>query len=91
MSQKPLREPRWYRNSYYWIAAALFLLALLAIVKGPNAIRDPGQKREGMLWLIYLGASAIAAVNGWVSHAQAMQAYSEAKSIEGGKASEASA
>jgi hypothetical protein len=77
VSQKTIRPPAWYRNSYFWIAGLLFILSVLAIVVGPQAIRDPGQKREGMLWLIYLAASAVMAVNGWVSHSQAVQAYRE--------------
>jgi drug/metabolite transporter (DMT)-like permease len=78
VSQKPIREPVWYRNSYFWIAAILLILSILAIAMGQGAIRDPGQKREGGLWFWYLLACVVMAVNGWISHAQAMQAYREA-------------
>jgi cell division protein FtsW (lipid II flippase) len=58
----------WTRNTYFWIALILFVLGLLAIFKGDNAIRDPGQKKENLLWAIYFGASLVMFINGYLSH-----------------------
>ena len=71
-------RPAWYKNTYFWIAAALFLLSISAFVRGPDVIRDPGQKREDGLAFWYLIASVVMYVNGWLSHQQTVRAYREA-------------
>ncbi|MGV3617799.1 MAG: hypothetical protein ACO1SV_20940 [Fimbriimonas sp.] len=80
MSQKkPLPKPVWYKNTYFWIGAILFLLGIVGLpfLGGDEAIRDPGQKRENNLFLFYLVASAVMLVNGWLSHRQTVQQYEE--------------
>ncbi len=67
-------------NTYFWIAGILFIVALWGVVRGPSAIRDPGQKREDQLviWLYFVGAIVMYG-NGWLSHRQTVQAYNEAQ------------
>lgn len=77
MSNKPLPKPIWWKNTYFWIAAVLFLVAVIGIIGGDNAIRDPGQKRESGLVLIYLGGAIVMLVNGLLSHKQTIQHYDE--------------
>jgi len=77
VSEKVPARPAWYKNTYFWIAAALFLLSMFAFVRGPDVIRDPGQKREGGLAIWYLIASVVMYVNGWLSHQQTVRAYRE--------------
>jgi hypothetical protein len=78
-SKKPIPKPAWYKNTYFWIAAILFVLGLLGLpfVKGEDAIRDPGQKWETGLAYLYLGASALMLLNGYLSHRQTVQQYEE--------------
>jgi hypothetical protein len=85
VSQKPLPKPVWYKNTYFWIAGFLFVIAILGLnfLLGEDAIRDPGQKREGGLVLIYLLGAAVMLVNGVLSHRQTVQHYEESK--EGGE------
>jgi len=79
VSQKKLPKPAWYKNTYFWIAAALFILAIVGMpfLGGDNAIRDPGQKRESSLWLIYFISSVVMLVNGLISHKMTVQHYQE--------------
>lgn len=80
MSQKKtLPKPVWYKNTYFWIAGILFLLGLVGLpfLGGDEAIRDPGQKREGSLFILYLVASIVMLVNGVLSHRQTIQQYEE--------------
>lgn len=77
MTAKKLSKPAWWKNTYFWIAGIMFLLAVLGLILGDRTIRDPGQKREGLLWLLYLGAAAVMLVNGWLSHRQTIQHYNE--------------
>jgi hypothetical protein len=79
VSSKKLPKPAWWKNTYFWISGILLILAIVGLpfLGGDRSIRDPGQKREGMLWLLYLGAAAIMFVNGWLSHRQTVQYYNE--------------
>ena len=77
MSGKPIPKPIWVKNTYFWIAGVLALVALVGFVKGDMAIRDPGQKHETGLGLLYLVAAAVMLVNGWISHRQTVQHYEE--------------
>jgi len=77
VTQKRISKPAWYKNTYFWIAGILFILFIVGLVAGDNTIRDPGQKREGLLWLLYLVASGIMLLNGLMSHAQTVQHYKE--------------
>jgi hypothetical protein len=75
--KKPTPKPVWYKNTYFWIAAALFGLGLVGLIGGDSVIRDPGQKKEGQLFLLYIGASVVMTVNGVISHRQTVQQYEE--------------
>ncbi|HWA83917.1 MAG TPA: hypothetical protein VG820_10805 [Fimbriimonadaceae bacterium] len=77
MTQKKIPKPAWYKNTYFWIAGILFILAIVGMAGGDATIRDPGQKRESGLWLLYLVASGIMLLNGWISHSQTVQHYQE--------------
>lgn len=78
MSRTP-PVPTWWKNTYFWIAAILFVVAILGLIKGPAAIRDPGQKREDhLVVLIYLAGAVIMLINGMLSHRQTVQHYREA-------------
>ncbi|HVT12449.1 MAG TPA: hypothetical protein VHE55_09290 [Fimbriimonadaceae bacterium] len=77
MAPKKIPKPAWYKNTYFWIAGILFILCIVGMVSGDASIRDPGQKREGGLWLLYLVASGIMLLNGWISHSQTVQHYRE--------------
>lgn len=71
MSEKRPAAPTkrsWMKNTYFWIAAILFILGIVGLVGGDPIIRDPGQVHENKLWLIYLIASVVMLVNGYVSH-----------------------
>lgn len=76
---KPIPKPAWYKNTYFWIAGVLFLLGCIGLpfLGGDEAIRDPGQKRENWLFLLYFGAAAIMLINGYISHRQTVQHYRE--------------
>ena len=77
--KKPLPRPAWYKNTYFWISAILFILGILALpfLFGDKAIRDPGQKVESYLYLLYFVASVVMLVNGVLSHLQTVQQYEE--------------
>lgn len=69
------KPPSAWKNTFFWFAALLVILALIGLVSGPEAIRDPGQVREsGLVW-IYLGGALVMAVNGYLTHQQALKAY----------------
>jgi len=64
-------------NTYFWLAAILLILAVIGAISGDHAIRDPGQKREGGLYLLYFVASVVMLVNGYLSHRQTVQQFEE--------------
>jgi len=71
--------PVWYKNTYFWIAGILFILGIVGIIGKDDAIRDPGQKKESGLYLLYFIASVVMLVNGYISHKQTLQQYEEEK------------
>ncbi len=85
MSRKLPPKPVWYKNTYFWIAGILFLIGVsgLPFLAGELAIRDPGQKREGGLVLIYFGGSLVMLVGGLLSHTQTVHHYREVAEGEG--------
>lgn len=80
MREKKLPKPAWYKNTYFWISGILVIIAFagLPFLAGEEAIRDPGQRREGGLVLIYLGGALVMFINGWISHRQTVLHYHEA-------------
>ena len=79
MADKPLPKPAWYKNTYFWIALLLFIVGVIGLVAGNEAIRDPGQQKEGGLAWLYFGAAAVMFVNGYISHSQTVQLYKESE------------
>lgn len=80
--KKKLAKPAWWKNTYFWISGILLILCILGLVAGGETIRDPGQKREQVpLALLYLVASAVMLLNGYLSHTQTVQHYNE--TVEG--------
>ncbi len=74
-----MSKPAWYKNTYFWIAGVLFALSIIGLpfLGGDSVIRDPGQKRENWLFLLYLGAGVVMLINGYISHQQTVQHYRE--------------
>lgn len=79
MREKKLPKPAWYKNTYFWIAGILVIIVIVGLpfFAGEEAIRDPGQRREGGLVLIYLGGALVMFLNGWISHRQTVMHYNE--------------
>jgi len=75
VSKKRIPEPKWWKNTYFWIALILLGLAVFGLLRGEDAIRDPGQKDESGLVLIYLLGAVIMAINGVLSHRQTVHQY----------------
>ena len=67
----------WMKNTYFWIADVLFILGIVGLVGGDAVIRDPGQRHEDKLWLIYLVASVVMLVNGLISHKIWLSSFAE--------------
>jgi hypothetical protein len=79
--KKTLPRPVWYKNTYFWIAAILLVLGFIGLpfVGADKAIRDPGQKHEDRLYILYLTAALVMLVNGYISHKQTVQHFEEEK------------
>lgn len=79
MSKKPLAKPVWWKNTYFWLAAILFVVGVwgLPFLGGQELIRDPGQSDENGLVLIYWGGALVMLVNGIISHRQTVLHYYE--------------
>lgn len=77
--KKPLPKPVWIKNTYFWIAGLLLLLGIagLPFLGGDSLIRDPGQKHESNLYVLYFVASVVMFINGYISHRQTEQHYEE--------------
>jgi hypothetical protein len=77
VSSKRPSKPVWWKNTFFWFGFALFGLGLWGLVSGEAVIRDPGQKFETGLVILYFGASILMLLNGWMTHSQAIQHYHE--------------
>lgn len=77
VSKKKLPVPKWWKNTYFWIAGILFVVGVIGLIYGQNVIRDPGQKDEGGLVWIYFVGSVLMLVNGILSHKHTVFLYSE--------------
>jgi hypothetical protein len=77
VSRKAPSQPVWWKNSFFIFGLILLGVALFGAVQGQEAIRDPGQKRENGLVLMYLGGAALMIINGYLTHRQAIQTYEE--------------
>ncbi len=88
--KKSLPKPAWYKNTYFWIALVLLLLGIWGLPSfgGDTVIRDPGQKRESNLYILYLVASAVMLANGILSHRQTEQQYAEEMELKSHEGSE---
>ena len=78
-AEKPLSTPAAWKNTYFWIAGILVLVALVGLLTGQDSIRDPGQRDENGLVLIYLVAAVVMVVNGLMSHRHTVQLWEEAQ------------
>jgi hypothetical protein len=83
-------KPAWWKNTYFWIGGILLIVAMWGLVRGPESIRDPGQKREDhlVIWL-YLAGGVVMLVNGWLSHRQTMQHFAEIQEDQADKSASA--
>ncbi|MBX3113114.1 MAG: hypothetical protein KF836_00975 [Fimbriimonadaceae bacterium] len=77
MSKKPAKPPVWWKNTFFIFGFALLVLAVWGLVKGEAVIRDPGQKFETGLVMFYLIGGVVMLGNGWMTHQQSMQQFSE--------------
>jgi len=77
VSDKTPSIPVWWKNTYFLIAALLFIIGTVGLALGTATVRDPGQRPESNLSLVYYGAAVIMFVNGWLSHKLTVQHYYE--------------
>ena len=79
---KPPAKPVWWKNTFFWFGAILFVLAVVGAIFGERSIRDPGQVKEAGLGWIYLGGAVVMLVNGLLTHNQAVRVYAESREDE---------
>lgn len=77
MASKTPSKPLWWKNTFFLFGILLAVVAMIGLVRGEEAIRDPGQIKENGLVLINFLAAVVMVVNGLVSHKLAVQAYEE--------------
>lgn len=61
----------------------LLAVAVVGAIRGESTIRDPGQKFETGLVLFYFVGGVAMLVNGWLTHAQSVQAFHEYQELQG--------
>lgn len=83
-AKKPLPEPKWWKNTFFWISGILVIIGFIGLpfFGGDQAIRDPGQLPENNLVLIYWLAAVIMLVNGVLSHRNTVIEYQDQKDME---------
>lgn len=81
MSAEHSLTPKWWKNTFFWIAFILFCIGIIGLpfLGGDKLIRDPGQEPESYLYLIYFGAAVVALLNGLISHRLTFRQYLEQK------------
>jgi anti-sigma-K factor RskA len=80
VSKEKSAKAAWWKNTYFWISAILFVVGVIGLMKGPAVIHDPGQKREdSIVVMLYFAGAVLMFVNGWMSHRQTLDhlAHSE--------------
>jgi len=79
VKEKKLPVPKWWKNTYFAIAAVLLVVGIcgLPFIGGERAIRDPGQQPDSGLVIIYWVAAVVMLVNGVISHRATVQHYRE--------------
>ena len=83
MGKKRIPKPAWWKNTFFWFGGVLALLAVWGAVTNEDKIRDPGQKYETGLVLLYAVGATVMLLNGWMTHKQAIQLYQETVGDEG--------
>lgn len=78
MGKKRIAVPAWWKNTFFWFGGLLAVLAIWGAVTNEDNIRDPGQKFETGLVLLYAVGAVVMLLNGWMTHRQALQHYHEA-------------
>lgn len=71
-------EFRHYLNGFMLTGAVLLVLAAVGLARGPVFLTEPGMPVNQSAALIYLGASVVMFVNGWLSIRVAASAHAEA-------------
>jgi hypothetical protein len=77
VSAKRPARPVWWRNTFFLFGALILVVAVVGFVRGEDAIRDPGQKRESNLALMYVVGGILMLGNGLLTHRQSLAAYEE--------------
>lgn len=62
-----------FLNGFILIGLILFFISLGGLASGNRLLTEPGQPVNPYAWLLYLGASAIMLVNGYMSIRNARQ------------------
>jgi hypothetical protein len=69
-----------FLNGFNLIGLILFFISLGGLASGNRLLTEPGQPVNPYAWLLYLGASVIMIVNGYVSIRNARQSETSDKS-----------
>ncbi|CUU06111.1 MAG: hypothetical protein N2045_08040 [Fimbriimonadales bacterium] len=78
----------WWKKTDFWIALVLFIIGIIGLARGNEAIADPGQDVDPRLAWLYLLAGVIMVVNGILSHRQHLRDLEAEKAKQSQKASQ---
>lgn len=67
----------WWKKTDFWIALLLFVIGIIGLARGNEAIADPGQDVDPRLAWLYLLAGVVMIVNGILSHRQHLRDLEE--------------